>query len=366
MTAARRRVVHILGSLYPSGMERMLVAAAPYWQEAGWEADVIGQGNDHPFANDLTSAGYHVNFVRSLRTAAGLGDLARLLRATKPDVVHIHTEGAHGPVSLVARVTLPRVRLVQTIHAMFNFHGVTVARRRLQHAVARLVRTSHVAPSWDVADNERENWGLPCQVIENWVADEFSQDAHIDKRSATAEAPLRVAMVGNCAEVKNHQMVFRAALGVPRVVVVHVGGSSAATQEERALVRQLEGKLQLEMLGARTDVAAILQSTQVFAMPSLREGMGVALAEALCIGLPCIISDAPGLQWAAREPGVLVARDTNDWIRLLRRLSEDDAFRSSVTSAAQERTARHRERFSARRGVTEYAAIYANVRRGRS
>jgi glycosyltransferase involved in cell wall biosynthesis len=361
VTATRRRVVHILGCLYPSGMERMLVAAAPFWQEVGWHADVVGQGSDHPFADDLTSAGYHVHVVRSLRTAAGLGDLLRLLRALKPDVVHIHTEGAHGPASLVARVTLPKVGLVQTVHAMFNFQGMTVARRRLQHAVARLVGTHFVAPSWDVAENERKNWGLSCQVIENWVSDEFAHNVHIDKPSMALKTPLRVAMVGNCAEVKNHQIVLRAALELPRVVVVHVGVSSAATEEERALIRQLEGQMQLEMLGARTDVAAILQSAQVFAMPSLREGMGVALAEALCIGLPCIISDVPGLQWAAREPGVLVARDPSDWIRLLRRLSHDDPLMTSITSAAQAGTTRQCERFSARRGVTEYAALYANA-----
>jgi glycosyltransferase involved in cell wall biosynthesis len=344
-------------------MERMLVSAAPYWQETGWQAEVVGQGNDHPFADDLTTAGYNVRYVRSLRTTAGLGDLARLLRATRPDVVHIHTEEAHGPVSLVARGTLPNVGLVRTIHNVFNFRGVTVARRRLQNTMARLVGTYHVAPSWDVADNERKNWSLNCKVIENWVADEFSHDMHSDRRSITAETPLRVAMVGNCSDVKNHQMVLRSALALPRVVVVHVGGILAATQEEQVLVRQLEGQSRLEMLGARTDVAAILHGSQVFAMPSLHEGMPVALAEALCTGLPCLISDAPGLHWAASEPGVLVARDGSDWIKLLGRLSQDETFISSSTSAAQADSARQRERFSARRGVTEYAAVYGHVSR---
>jgi glycosyltransferase involved in cell wall biosynthesis len=346
-------------------MERMLVSAAPYWQEAGWQADVIGQGNDHPFANDLTSAGYRVSVVRSLRTAAGLGDLARLLRATKPDVVHMHTEQAHGPISLVARITLPRAGLVQTVHSMFNFQGVTVPRRRLQHAVSRLVGTQFVAPSCEVADNERQNWGLTCQVVENWVADEFANDAHIDNRSTMLKAPLRVAMVGNCAVVKNHQVVLRAALAVPRVVVVHVGGSSAATKEEEELARRLEGKQQLQMLGARTDVTAILQSVQVFAMPSLLEGMPVALAEALCMGVPCIISDAPGLRWAAQEPGVLVARDADDWTKFLQWLSHDNAFVSSLTSAAQSGMDGQCQRFSARRGATEYADVYAKVNRRR-
>lgn len=365
MTADRRRVLHILSGLYPSGMERMLVSAAPYWKEAGWQADIIGQGKDHPFAENLTSAGYRVDYVRWLRTAAGLGDLARLLRASRPDVIHLHTEEAHGPVSLVARATLPNVGLVRTVHGMFRFRGVTVPRRRLQHTMARLARTRHVAPSQDVADNERENWGLTCQVIENWVADEFSQDSQVDRGPTAVEEPLRVAMVGNCSEVKNHPVVLRAALGLPGVVIVHVGGTSGQTEGERVLVRQLEGQSRLEMLGPRTDVTPILENAQVFAMPSRREGMGVALAEALCRGLPCLISDAPGLRWAAHEPGVLVARDTSDWVAILRRLSDDEAFRSATACAAQAGTASQRERFSARRGVGEYATVYTSTARRR-
>ena len=74
MTATRRRVFHILGGLNPSGIERMPVSAAPYWQ-----AGIIGQGSDHPFAENLTAAGYNVNYVRSLRTTAGLAIFARLI-----------------------------------------------------------------------------------------------------------------------------------------------------------------------------------------------------------------------------------------------------------------------------------------------
>jgi len=342
-------------------MERMLVSAAPYWKEAGWRVEIIGQGDEHPFASDLKSAGYHVNYVRSLRTAAGLGDLARLLRATRPDVIHIHTEQAHGPISFVARVTLPRVGLVRTVHNVFTFQGVTAVRRRLQHTMARLVGTRHVAPSWDVAENERANWGLGCLVIENWVADEFSHDPGNDKQFQPIEGPLRVALVGNCSEVKNHQLTLGAAIEVPGVIVVHIGGDSGAPAEEQALVRRLEGESRLEMMGARTDVADILQDSQIFAMPSLHEGMPVALAEALCIGLPCIISDAPGLQWAAPDPGVLVARNLNDWVSLLGRLSDDDSFITSLISTAHADRIRQRERFSARRGVAEYAAVYAQA-----
>lgn len=362
VTEGQPSVTHILASLQPSGMERMLVAAAPYWSETGWEVNIIGQGDDHPYANALISAGYHIEYVRSLRTRAGLGDLARVLRATRPDVVHIHTEAAHGPVSLVARIVLPKARLVRTVHSLFRFRGIVVVRRCIQHAIARMVGTHHVAPSSDVAHNERENWGLSCQVIENWVSDEFAQGGSSTYALTSRGAPLRVVMVGNCAAVKNHQVVLSAALMLPRVVVVHVGDNSAMTDDEGRAGRQLGSKFRLELLGVRLDVATILNDSQVFAMPSLHEGMGVALAEALCIGLPCIVSDAPGLRWAHDEPGVLVARDINDWVNILGRLSDDDLFRSSVASAARAGAIRQRERFSARRGVAEYVAIYTDAR----
>lgn len=358
-----RHVIHVLGSLRASGMERMLVSGAPYWQESGWRASIIGQGHDHPFLDELKGAGYPVDIVGDLRKMTELRGFVRVLRVRKPHVVHIHTEAAHGPVCVAARVALPHVGLVRTVHNVFRFEGMTAARRRIQHAMTRAAKTCHVAPSRDVARNERELWGLSCRVIENWVSDEFLSANPRRIQRACSNLPMRIAVVGHCSEIKNHQLLLRAVLDVPGIEVIHIGETSSAPPEEDTLVRELESQSRIRMLGPTTDVARVVASCHLFAMPSLHEGMPVALAEALSLGLPCIISDAPGLRWAACEPGTRIARDLEDWRSLLRRFSQDHEFRASATSEARARVVRNRERFSPRRGVRQYCELYADVAR---
>ena len=47
----------------------------------------------------------------------------------------------------------------------------------------------------------------------------------------------------------------------------------------------------VRFLGVRSDVADLMQAMDVFAFPSLYEGLPVTMVEAQASGLPCIISD---------------------------------------------------------------------------
>ena len=60
------------------------------------------------------------------------------------------------------------------------------------------------------------------------------------------------------------------------------------------LAEKLGVKEQLFLLGFRTDVIEICKSADVFVFPSKREGLSVALMEAMACGLPCVVSDIRG------------------------------------------------------------------------
>jgi glycosyltransferase involved in cell wall biosynthesis len=62
------------------------------------------------------------------------------------------------------------------------------------------------------------------------------------------------------------------------------------------------------MLGKRTDVKALLLESDIFVLPSRREGMPNALMEAMLLGLPCIATDISGCQDLIKhgESGLLV------------------------------------------------------------
>jgi glycosyltransferase involved in cell wall biosynthesis len=79
--------------------------------------------------------------------------------------------------------------------------------------------------------------------------------------------------------------------------------------------------------GQRDDIPPLLYAMDVFVLPSLAEGFGIAAAEAMACGLPVVASDVGGLREivARNETGILVPpRDANALAHALLELLRDE------------------------------------------
>jgi glycosyltransferase involved in cell wall biosynthesis len=113
-----------------------------------------------------------------------------------------------------------------------------------------------------------------------------------------SDAPV-VGTVGRLIPIKGSNFLIEAAAEVikekPQAVFVFLGeGELQGEMEERAL--QLGIRDHVKFLGWRPDVASILSTFDVFAFPSLNEGMGKALVEAMAMGKPVVASNVSGIR----------------------------------------------------------------------
>jgi len=328
----------LLGPLRPSGMERMLVSAAPFWPE-GSRHVVIGQGDDHPFRADLEAAGYRVVTVPPIRSRDGVAALSRALSEGKPDLLHVHTEGAFFNA---VRATRRHVRVVRTVHNILPVRGRRSWSRKLQSRLVDRYVDVFIAPSSDVASNEA-HIGRECTTILNWVGQGF-----IDAEPPSKAGDYAI-IVGNSSPIKNHVLALEAVLdaGVP---LAFVGDESGASTREREILAQVESEGRLLCRGVRDPLPWLL-GAGVFLMPSRHEGMGVALAEALQMGVPALIADAPGLRWAASIEGVTaLPYERSVWARAI----------LEALGAGHGTRGWHPD-FSPARGATEYTEVYSSV-----
>lgn len=87
------------------------------------------------------------------------------------------------------------------------------------------------------------------------------------------------------------------------------GRSGGATNELAALIQELDLESNVNLLGHRHDVADLISAADVFVLPSLWEGLGGSVIEALFVGCPVVCSDLPVLREVlTSDNGTVLAR----------------------------------------------------------
>ncbi len=123
--------------------------------------------------------------------------------------------------------------------------------------------------------------------------------------------------VGRLAHQKGQEYLIRA---MPRIRAAHpraavlLVGEGALEGAYRSLAKRLGVSDAVLFLGRRGDVLRLLQAADVFIFPSLYEGTGIALLEAMAMGKPIIASDAPALREVAGDAAVFVPVGDADWL----------------------------------------------------
>ena len=291
--------------------------------------------------------------------AAALRGAARLRREIPGhDLVHIHGDSA----ALVCLPLIGRRPTVITLHGMhlarraggLRGPAVRAGLRRVFRRAATVICVSEA----EERDARRLAEGANVRLVLNGVPEQEPVGAEERRgaREALGLAPGEVAVlfVGELSERKQPlqlaEAVRRARAADPRIVALLAG--------EGPLQGELEATAGdgVRPLGRRDDVWALLAAADLFALPSLREGLPYALLEAMALGVPVLASDGPGNPDAVGDAGVIVpAGDTEALRAALERLAADPELRASLGRAGAERA---RERFGLSRMREETAAIY--------
>jgi len=120
-----------------------------------------------------------------------------------------------------------------------------------------------------------------------------------------------IATAGRLTAVKGQATLIRAVADILRQrkkIVLLILGEGELRSDLEALSTDLGVAEAVRFLGWRPDVAAIMASCDIFCLPSLNEGMGKVLVEAMALGKPIIASAVGGIPdlVVPGETGILV------------------------------------------------------------
>jgi glycosyltransferase involved in cell wall biosynthesis len=168
-----------------------------------------------------------------------------------------------------------------------------------------------------------------------------------------------VLAVGARRPHKNFPLLVRAAASVKDVSVVFVGEADERFADETYhIARDLNANVRFLGKVSEEDLPVLYNLAAAVACPSLVEGFGLPVLEAMACATPVICSDIPVFREVAGHAAMLVGpRDAAAWAAGLERLLQDHALQESLSRAGQERAAL----FSWRRAAEAVLPVYSRL-----
>lgn len=269
-----------------------------------------------------------------------------------------------------------RCKAVVTIHDIIHLLYPEFLPNRMAFLYAqRMIRRSLTRGDRVIADSHNtrndlmsyfDTDGRKIEVIYPGVADVFRVQLEEERISRVlagheVEKPY-LLFVGNPKPHKNLENVIRAFARVVRAEsfagnLVCVGGRGEGQERLTHRARQLGVESRLQLLGHVPDesLPALYQGARLFLYPTLYEGFGLPVVEAMASGTPVVTSTTSSLREIAEGAAALVdPLDVDQLASSITRCLQDEELSGRLAAAGRERADRFRWRYTAEQTLAVY------------
>ena len=246
--------------------------------------------------------------VNPIKDLLALRALMRLLGRERPALVHTHTSKAGALGRLAAWLSgIPAVVHTPHGHVFYGHfgalasHGFLLVERLLARVTTRLIALTEAERDEHLARRVGP-WGRFAVIPSGIDVERFRAVMGVTgSRPQGLEIPpdaIVVGSVGWLTPIKGHRFLVEAVARLvptnPRLHLLIVG-SGELQEELNAAARRLGIGHALTLAGPRDDVPDCLACMDIFVLPSLNEGMGRALVEAMAAGRPVVATQVGGV-----------------------------------------------------------------------
>jgi glycosyltransferase involved in cell wall biosynthesis len=348
----KRRVLHVLGTARYAGaaISRIIESLAKAVDSEKYEIMVCSLA-DGEFVDRFKQLGLSstcVHWTGAISDPMGAARYARLLRSTNPHIIHQHTGGRL--LTQMGRL-LTHARIVRHVHGRASEDtGVVPDTLDLPERDVLIANSQIVA---DFTGDPRALVIYPGIDVSDFL---LSRTPHVDVVVGTA---CRLEPVKGISCLIEAMAILKNEFPSLRLEIAGDGSLREALTKQAADLGVSEG---VSFLGWRNNLSSLLAGWDIFVLPSLDEGFGVAALEAMAAGLPVIASAAGGLPElvCSGETGLLFPPGAStELASRLRDLINDREERLSMGLAGRQRAVQH---FSVTQMVYKVFAVYDELR----
>lgn len=389
----RLHVVHLIEALGPGGAERLLYTNLKHFDPERIRSTVVTvYSHATHWREPIQDLGVPVISLNCEGPRALPGAIKKFrawLREHKPDLIHSHLWAAN----VVARVggRLAGVPVVSSVHnpdhelqAWSDGAEVSLTKRRGVQAIDRWTAKFGSRRLIAVSDYVRQSahrrlkFALDdIDLLYNPIdAELLTTKAEKDRAEVLRECslPEDAVMLLNVARVSPQKGLVHALRALPKIVAKYPAAHlvSVGATTDPAWLEQLKSEARtsgvadhFHILGTRRDVTDFLHACDVFVFPSLYEGLGIALIEAMAAGCACVATTAgpiPEIAENDRDAVLVPPADPDALAVAVCDLLADDGKRERLGAAARKTAL---ERFQPGPAAARLTEIYEKVVKGR-
>ena len=370
MKATNQSVMQIISTDGIYGAERVVLDLAGYFAKRSWDSRVVAI--DCSGADALLGLARQKGLTTHKLLAANralwntLRDLRNYVVGENIGVVHAHGYKADTLVrwSGVAR----HARIISTCHTWYSDSWRMKLYEFLDKRSLRgFDRVAVVSPQ---LQQEVLDCGIQARrvaLIRNGTAEPVATPGARDRireEFSFGADDVVLVRVGRLANSKGNDVLLRSLVGNPELraaKVLFVGdGEERGALQAFADANGLADRI--SFTGYRADIPDLLAAGDVFVLPSIKEGLPIALLEAMAASLPIVSTDAGAITMAlenARNSWVVATGDERGLAGALAQAISRPDLRAEYARRAREDFLRH---FSVEAMGTAYVSLYEGSR----
>ncbi len=350
-----KHTLQLAAELQKAGHRALLFSSDPIllerWEKAGWGYYRI------PVGLEPTSAkGLLIFTLRLPFTFLQFGYWTWVLKK-KEKIDAVYAQSLPEKMLMTPWLLLARIPTYWMEHLQIENWLRLNPYRSLYHFFSRYVQV--ITVSYGVAQQLTEI-GIPqenIRVVYNGIDTEyFAPKKKKEEDVITLGTAARIAAEKNIASVIEALALVKKKHPNFRYLIA---GSGDQLESLKKLTEQLGLAKEVTFTGFNESIRDFLEQLDIFVLTSYRrESFGIAVAEAMAMAKPAIVSDIPGLQEVVKHnvSGLIVPpNDVQALAEAISTLIEDKALREKMGKASRERIIRH---FSQERMIESFIKLF--------
>ncbi|NQT81153.1 MAG: glycosyltransferase family 4 protein [Candidatus Aminicenantes bacterium] len=247
-----------------------------------------------------------INVIKDLKA---FFDIWRIIKKYNPLIVHTHSSKAGLLGRLAAKLArVPIIIHTPHGHVFFGYFGsfktkiFIILERFVSRITDKIVALTNEEKKdyikFRIANEDKFDVIYSGIELNKFKELPFNENQNFKRELGIPENYLVVGTVGRLVPVKGPEFLIEAAKYIiskyPEVFFIFTGDGPLEQNLERQAFKS-GIKDNIIFLGWRNDIAGIISVYDIFALPSLNEGMGRVLVEAMALGKPIVASNVGGI-----------------------------------------------------------------------